>query len=187
MEAPRTLRSVRSWDETLAARDSDADVFEAMLLTVGEKDYDKATVQDVTTRARISSERFQRRFGSKEACFAEAYADAADRLCDDILEACWEADGWRQGFEAGLAELLRFVAEQPLLAKALLIEVKAARGQAWVKHQESVERFIDALDAARHEPGARPSATPMMAGFIVGAIEESLCVEMGDRRSAALR
>jgi AcrR family transcriptional regulator len=183
MEAPGTLREVRSWEEALAARDADVEIFEAMLLTVGEHGYEGATVQEVCSRARISADRLQRRFGGKEGCFAEAYADAADRLCSEVLTSCENAESWRDGFEAGLSTLLRFVAEQPLLAKALLIEVRAARGEAWVTHQNVVQRFVDALDSARHEPGARAAAAPMTAGFIVGAIEESLCIDIGAGRT----
>lgn len=184
MEGPSPLRAVRSWEEAVPDRGPDREVHEAMLLTVGERGYAKATVAEVAARARISENRFHRRFGSKEACFAAAYWEAADRLRDELLEACEGAEGWRRGFEAALAALLRFVAERPLLAQALLIEVKAARGEAWAKHQQVVERFTTALDGARREPGSRPSATPTTAGFMVGAIEESLCVEIAAGRAA---
>ena len=90
-----------------------------MLLSVGAKGYDKATVQEVLERSGISRDRFQRRFGGKEACFAQAYEMAADRVCAEVLEAGREAESWRAGFRAALAKLLRTVAEQPLLARAL--------------------------------------------------------------------
>jgi AcrR family transcriptional regulator len=157
-----------------------------MLLTVGARGYEKASVQEVAERAGISRDRFHRRFGGKDECFGQAYEAAAERLCDDLLEACRNAGSWRVGFRAALAELLRFVAEQPLLAKALLIEVRAARGQAWVKHQQVVERLTAAVDAARSEPGALPSASPMTAGFMVGAIEESISLEIGAGRTAGV-
>jgi AcrR family transcriptional regulator len=157
-----------------------------MLLTVGARGYEKASVQEVAERAGISRDRFHRRFGGKDECFGQAYEAAAERLCDDLLEACRSAGSWRVGFRAALAELLRFVAEQPLLAKALLIEVRAARGQAWVKHQQVVERLTAAVDAARSEPGALPSASPMTAGFMVGAIEESISLEIGAGRTAGV-
>ena len=70
------------------------------------------------------------------------------------------------------------------MAKALLIEVRAARGEAWTAHQRQVERLIAALDTARGEPGARPDASPMTAGFVVGAIEESLSIEVAAGRAA---
>lgn len=186
MSAPPTLRAVRSWDEAIPQRPSEEGTLEAMLLSVGSRGYDKATVQEVLERSGISRDRFQRRFGGKEACFAEAYEMAADRLCAEVLEAGRKAEGWRAGFRAALALLLRTVAEQPLLAKALLIEVRAARGQAWAKHQQMVERFARAVDSARHEPSARATTTALTAQFVVGAIEESLATEIGAGRAATV-
>lgn len=185
MDAPPTLRAVRSWDEeAVPQRASDEGALEAMLLSVGAHGYDKATVQEVLDRSGISRDRFQRRFGGKDACFAQAYEMAADRLCAEVLEAGREAESWRAGFRAALALLLRTVAEQPLLAKALLIEVRAARGQAWGKHQQLIERFARAVDSARHLPGARATATALTAQFVVGAVEEAIATEIGAGRAA---
>ncbi len=183
MEAPGPLRAVRSWEEVEPDRSADADVFEAMLLSAGEMGYAKTTVREVAERARITQDRFHRRFGSKEACFARAYEGAAEDLAKQVRDACAEAVSWREGFRAGLTELLRFVAEQPLLAKALLIEVRAARGGAWLAHQRQLEQVTAALDTAREEPGARPGASPMTAGFVAGAIEESLSIEIAGGRA----
>ena len=184
MEAPGPLRAVRSWEEVAPDRAGDGDVLEAMLLTAGEKGYAKTTVREVAERARISEDRFHRRLGSKEECFARAYAEAAEQLAAEVREAALAADSWRGAFRAGLAELLRFAAEQPLKSRALLIEVRAARGQAWVTHQEIVDRAIAALATAHDEPGARADASPMTAGFIAGAIEESLSIELAAGRAA---
>jgi AcrR family transcriptional regulator len=186
MEAPGPLRAVRSWQETLPDRSGDADVLEAMLLTVGEKGYAKATVREVCERARIPQDRFHRRFGSKEECFARAYGEAAERLGGQVLDACAGTGRWRDGFRAGLAELLRTIAEQPLLARALLLEVRGARGEAWTAHQHQVERLTAALDGAREEPGTRAGANPMTTGFVVGAIEESLAIEIAAGRAAGV-
>jgi AcrR family transcriptional regulator len=186
MDVPGPLRAVRSWEEALPDLDADAAVREATLLTVGERGYANTTVREVADRARITQERFHRRFGSKEACFAQAYEEAADRLAGELLEACQGAAGWREGFEAALARLLRFVVEEPLAARALLLEVRAARGQAWLKHQELTERLTVALDGARDEPGARPGATAVTTGFVAGAIEESLCIEIAAGRAEAV-
>jgi AcrR family transcriptional regulator len=158
-----------------------------MLLTVGALGYEKATVREVIERSGISSDQFHRRFGSKEECFGQAYEAAAERLCEDLLEAGRKAATWRLGFRAALAELLRFVAEQPLLARALLIEVRAARGHAWAVHQQVVERLMAAIDTARQQPGALPSISAMTASFMVGAIEESLALEIGAGRAGEVQ
>jgi len=186
VDAPPTLRAVRSWDEAIPARAADEGALEAMLLSVGSRGYEKASVQEVLERSGISRERFQRQFGGKEACFAQAYEMAADRLCADVLEAGRGAASWRGGFRGALAQLLRTVAEQPLLAKTLLIEVRAARGQAWAKHQQTIERFARAVDTARAEPGARITTTPLTSHFVVGAIEEAISVEIGAGRAATV-
>jgi len=187
MEAPGPLREVRSWGEAVPDRDVDAGLREAMLLTVGERGYAEATVREVAARVGVSEDRFQRRTGGKGACFARAYAEAAERVAADVLDACEGAEGWREGFRAGLAALLRTVAEQPLLARALLLEARVARGEAWLKHQEIVERLVAALDGAREQPGARAGASPMTAGFVAGAIEESLAIELAAGRGEAVQ
>ncbi len=186
MDAPPTLRAVRSWDEAIPARATDEGALEAMLLSVGSRGYDKASVQEVLERSGISRERFQRRFGGKEACFAQAYEMAAERLCAEVLEAGRCATSWRAGFRAALAHLLRTVAEQPLLAKALVIEVRAARGEAWARHQQTIERLARAVDTARGEPGARVTTTPLTAQFVVGAVEEAIAIEIGAGRAATV-
>lgn len=183
MEAPGQLRAVRSWEEVAPARSADADVLEAMLLTAGELGYTKATVREVAARARITQDQFHRRFGSKGECFAQAYAETTRRLEAQMRGAWRDAVGWREGFLAALAELLRFVAQQPITAKAVLLEVRSARGKAWEVHQQLVERLIAALETAREQPGARVGATRMTAGFVAGAIEESLCLELAAGRA----
>jgi AcrR family transcriptional regulator len=180
------LRAVRSWDEAIPERASDEGALEAMLLSVGGRGYDQATVQEVLDRSGISRERFRRRFGGKEGCFAQAYEMAVDRICAEVLEAAHGAESWRAGFRAGLARLLRTVAEQPLMAKALLVEVRAARGQAWAKHQQVIEQLAKAVDSARQEPGARPTAMSLTAQFVVGAVEEAICAEIGSGRTATV-
>lgn len=187
MEVSGPLRAVRSWEEVGPDPNADRDVLEAMLLTVGEMGYTGTTVREVAARARITENAFHRRFGNKEACFARAYEEAAEHLAGEVLAACRETTGWREGFRAGLTELLRFVAEQPLLAKALLLEVRTARGDAWAAHQRQVKRLIAALETARDEPGARPNSNPMTAGFVAGAIEESLNIEIAAGRAEGVQ
>ncbi len=157
-----------------------------MLLVVGALGYDAATVREVAERAGISRDQFHRRFGSKDECFGQAYEEAADRLVEALLEAGRRAASWRLGFRAALAELLRTVAEQPLLARALLLEVRAARGRAWEKHQQVVERLTAAIDSAREDADALPAVSGMTAGFMVGAIEESIVLEIGAGRASGV-
>lgn len=184
MDALGPLREVRTWEEALPATDAEPALRAAILATVGERGYARATTKELAERTGLGEDRFHRRFRGKEAAFAWAYGEAAERLYGDVLEACRAAADWRAGFEAALARLVRFVAAEPAVAKGLLVEVRAARGDAWAKHQELSERLIEILDSARHERGGRASATRTTAGFVLGAIEESLCIELAAGRGA---
>ncbi|HEX5761726.1 MAG TPA: TetR/AcrR family transcriptional regulator [Solirubrobacterales bacterium] len=184
MEALGPLREVRSWDQAVRRQDTEAALRAAIMATIGERGFAKATVKELAERTGLGGDRFHRRFHGKQAAFAWAYEEGAERLYGDLLDACQGAATWRAGFEAAVASLLGFVAAEPAVAKALLVEVRAARGDAWEKHQELTERLIDILDSARHEPGARPSATVTTSGFVLGAIEETLCIELAAGRGA---
>jgi AcrR family transcriptional regulator len=62
-----------------------------MLLTVGALGYEATTAQEVADRAGIGRDQFQRRFGSKEECFGQAYEEAAERLREELLEGAARA------------------------------------------------------------------------------------------------
>jgi AcrR family transcriptional regulator len=186
MDAGGPLREVESWKDAVSDTSTDRAICETMLLTTGELGYAQTTVREVARRAGITEERFHRRFGDKEACFVLAYRETAEELAAELVDASQGAADWRDGFRAALARLLRFLVEQPLVAKALLIEARAARGGAWAKHEELVERLVAAFEGAGREPTARPSATAATAGFVVGAIEETLRLEIATGRGAAI-
>ena len=169
-----TLRAVRIWPDEEAFDRVDRDLLEAMLQAVGERGYTGATVQHALNRSGVSRACFYRHFANKEDCFLRAYEMAAERLYEDAIAAARVWDSWGEGLRAGLAELLRFVAEQPLIAKALTIEVRTAGEAAWAKHEEVVQRFVSLLDRARSEPGVRHLAPAWTGRFVAGAIEESL-------------
>lgn len=124
--------------------------------------------------------------GGEDGGFAKAYDAATERLALRLTEACRSGADWRESFSAGLAELLRFVAERPAEARALVLEVRAARGRAWSKHQESIERLAAALETAREQPDGRTRSSPMTASFIVGAIEETIAVELAAGRAGEI-
>ena len=157
-----------------------------MLLSVGARGYEKASVQEVLERSGISRERFQRRFGGKEACFAQAYEMAADRLCAEVLEAARGAESWRAGFRAALARLLRTRGRA-----AAAGESAADRGAGGARPRLGQAPAGDrALRRGRRlrPPRARRARhrTALTAQFVVGAVEEAICAEIGAGRTATV-
>lgn len=146
-------------------------VLEAMLLVSGERGYEHISVQDVIERAGASRATFYKHFDDKEDCFVQAYRDAAEWLFRRLTGVAKRQPGWREGLRAGMAELLEFCANQPALARALLVEPHAAGGAALAEHDLLMERLSRAIDGARREIPSRQAPPPVTATFMVGAIE----------------
>ncbi|HEX5714328.1 MAG TPA: TetR/AcrR family transcriptional regulator [Solirubrobacterales bacterium] len=146
-------------------------LLEAMLLASGERGYEQISVQDVIEQAGASRATFYKHFEDKDDCFAQAYREAAGWLYARLTAVAQRQPGWREGLRAALAELLEFCANQPAMARALLVEVHAAAGAALAEHDVVMERLSHAIDGARREISSRQAPPPVTATFMVGAIE----------------
>jgi AcrR family transcriptional regulator len=143
---------------------------EVMLRTAGELGYHRTTVGDILERSGESRERFYGSFAGKEECFAIAYKRVAGDLTERMLAAGRGGEAWDDGLGLALEELLAFVAAEPLLASALIVEVRASTS-ASDAHDRMLGRLAAAVDRAREEPGARASVPPIAGALMVGAIE----------------
>jgi len=155
-------------------------LLEAMLLTSGEIGYEQVSVRNVIERAGTSRATFYKHFEDREDCFACAYSEASEWLYRRLLGVARREPTWRAGLRATLAELLEFCANQPALAKALLIEVHAAGKRPLAQRADLMERLSRALDSARREIPSRQAPPPITSGFIVGAIQSLLAAKLLD-------
>lgn len=148
---------------------------EGALHVVGELGYRGASVRAVLEYSGGHRKQFYEHFDSLEDCFEQAYAAWIERLGVSLLEAAVSAEGWTAGVQAALLRLFRFVAEQPQIARSLLLEVQVIGGAAMAVHEETLERLGAALDSVRAEiepDEAPPEATGI---FVVGGIEACIC------------
>ncbi len=155
-------------------------ILESMLVTSGELGYEQVAVRNVIERAQTSRATFYKHFTDREDCFSQAYEDAAGWLYRRLVGAARRQPGWREGLRAGLAELLEFCANQPALAKALVVEVHAAGEQSLAQRRDLMERLSRALDSARREIPTRQAPPPITSEFIVGAIDTLLGAKLLD-------
>jgi AcrR family transcriptional regulator len=151
-----------------------ARIMEAMLEVVGEDGYRNLSVRKVLDRQGGSRNQFYKHFSCAAACYEEAYAIEAERLCEAILRAGRGGDNWEAGLEAALEELARFALERPAVARSVLVEVHVAGGPTLWKRKEVFERLSRAIDSARRETVSRHSPPPMTATFIVHMLDAAL-------------
>jgi AcrR family transcriptional regulator len=145
-----------------------------VLLAAGELGYAQVTVAEVAGRAGTTVEEFENRFAGLRDCFERAYEEESRLVSDRILLAGARQPTWRSGLSAALVELGAYVSEEPLAAKALLVDVHVAGGGALTCRTERFERLSRALDSARRETESRHSPPPLTALFMVSTIEAAV-------------
>lgn len=147
----------------------------AMLRATAELGYRELSVQDVLDRAGVSRPTFYEHFENKEGCFLAAFDVAAARLRERLEAAAEEGETWRERLRPALAELLRFVVEEPDTAMTLIVDARAACPPALLRRDELLDRFASCLDTqvrAEAPAGEMPSA--IAAAGIVGGVEALL-------------
>lgn len=153
---------------------------ERMLLAtaelVAERGYQKTTIELIAKTARVALSTFYEQFTSKEDCFLAAFDVAAARLRLRLEAAAGEGETWRERLRPALAELLRFVVEEPDTAMTLIVDGRAACPPALLRRDEALDRFASCLDTqvrAELPDGEAPPSAIAAAG-IVGGIEALL-------------
>jgi len=164
----------------LRARPARDRLLEAMLVVSGELGYEQVAVRHVIERAKTSRATFYKHFDDREDCFVQAQRDSGEWLYRRLVGAGRRQPTWREGLRAALAELLEFCANQPAIAKALLVEAHAAGERAMAQRRDLMERLSRALDGARREIPSRQAPPPVTSSFIVGAIDSLVSAKLMD-------
>jgi AcrR family transcriptional regulator len=146
----------------------------AMIKTVTEIGYNTLTVQNVLTRAGISRPTFYEQFEDKEDCFLAALDASATRMRDRIRVAISRAGpGWREQLRSGIAELLRFIVEEPEEARTVIVEARASSPAGLLRRDELLDEYAGCIDALVREDLDEPPSAIAAAG-VVGGIESVL-------------
>lgn len=150
------------------------ELLRAVLVACGDRGFRGASLGDVLQRCGIAKAGFEAEFASVVECYTAAYERRGRQLCDEILAAGAAAPSWREGLRAALLALTDFLTNEPIVARALLVEVHLAGRPAQRIRQKMFERLSRAIDSARRETASRHSPPPLTALFMVNAIDFAL-------------
>lgn len=131
---------------------------------VAEKGYAAVTLSDIVREAKVSRRVFYANFESKEQCFLAAFEVVVDHLRELVGEAAAEVDaddgvdGWPQQAIAATRAVLRFLAEEPDLARLCLLESRGAGPAVNARFNQAVAELKPPLARGRAErpTGERP-------------------------------
>ena len=119
-------------------------IMNAIAELTAEQGYDSTKIGDIVRRAGVARKTLYDNFEGKEEVFLAAFDAAVDEVFRRVEESCAEAgDGWEEQVQAGLAAFLRYVAEEPALARMCMIEALSATPAATERYEKAVQRFVD--------------------------------------------
>jgi AcrR family transcriptional regulator/DNA-binding MarR family transcriptional regulator len=128
------------------------------------------TVARVIARAGVSRRLFYELFADIEDCFLATFDWAIDRARCVAVDAYIAERGWRKGIRAGLAALLRFFDEQPLLTQLCIVHA-AGGGPRVLEHRSRVmAELCEVVDRGRSEGTGNRVPGPVVAEGVVGAV-----------------
>lgn len=146
---PRPLPGQHQLSREFIAQHQRARIINALALEVSEKGYRAVTVADIVKRAGIARNTFYENFGSKEDCFLAAQQFAMSAALGRVVEAAGAIDSWPYRVEAGLDAFLRFVAEEPALARTCMVDALAAAPTSVRYYEESLQAFVSLFRLGR--------------------------------------
>jgi AcrR family transcriptional regulator len=139
-------------------------IMDAIAALTAEQGYDSTKIGDIVRRAGVARKTLYDNFEGKEEVFLAAFDAAVDEAIRRIEEDCAKVKGgWEEQVQAGLASFLRYVAEQPALARMCMIEALSATPAATERYEGAVQRFVELTKRAVPQKDQLP-----------GTIEETL-------------
>ena len=146
-----------------------ARILAAMFDVVGEAGAANVSVADVVLRSGVSRRTFYELFEDREECFLAAFEQALASVAKQVLPAYEAEHGWRKRIGAALYELLRFLDEEPLVGKLLIVESLSGSQKALARRGEVLAEITRAIDAGNREAKGRGPG-PLAAEAIVGGV-----------------
>lgn len=119
-------------------------IMDAIAELTAEQGYDATKIGDIVRRAGVARKTLYDNFEGKEEVFLSAFDTAVEESLARIEAECAEVEGgWEERVQAGLAAFLRYVAENPALARMCMIEALSATQTATEHYEVAMQRFVD--------------------------------------------
>jgi AcrR family transcriptional regulator len=143
----------------------------AVAVAIGELGYPDLTDEAIASRAGVTLEAFHRHFGDADAAFLAAYDAAIARLVTAVWTAFETERVWLRQIRAGLGAFLRFLADDPVAARLLIVDALAAP-VALDRRHAALQGFTVFMRPAASEAPRGLTVPDAVAEHVVGGIYE---------------
>lgn len=137
--------------------------------------YARLTVAQVIARARVSRKTFYDLFEDREDCFLAVFDQAVEQIEALVSESYARESNWRDGMRAGVLAMLRFMDDEPGLARICIVEALGAGPRVMKRRTEVLAELRAVVDEGRSGAGARVTRAPeeapeVTAEGVIGAV-----------------
>jgi AcrR family transcriptional regulator len=138
------------------------------------------SVESLCARAQVNSGHFDRCFADLEDCFLSLHDELMAELCERLTVAADAATNWHDRMWAAGWAAMRFIQENPVRARFLLVEVNGVGSGAQGRRDRIVQRCADLLDGGRGESRKRGPMSRCTAEIAAGAIYGTVLAKLQD-------
>jgi AcrR family transcriptional regulator len=149
-------------------------LFDAMIETVASRGYDRTTVGRVCASAGLQEAVFSEHFHDKRDCFLRAVEDLIVHTERTALECLSRDAPWWERVRAAIDGLLRALAENPLAARVVLVEMLAAGPEACERHRSMLALFTSLMEEGRGDCASPECLPEQTSEAIVGGVTSIL-------------
>ncbi len=146
-------------------------ILEATAALVSEHGVAGLTLAGVIERAKVSRRAFYERFPDRDSCLVAAFDLGVERLSERARPAYEGEQRWRDGIRAGLAEALRYMDDEPAMARLLVVHSLSGSAELLKRRADAQAKLWSIIDRGRAERTSRRSEPPpIVAEGVVGAM-----------------
>lgn len=145
---------------------------------IGSNGYAATSVEALCERARAGRSHFDRCFADLEDCFLSVHDEVTAEFCDRVMSAFAGPPRWHDRIWAAGWAAMRFLREDPVRARFLMIAVNGAGSSARAHRDRILQRCADMLDSGREELEVPRSVSRCTAEVAAGAIYGALLTKI---------
>jgi AcrR family transcriptional regulator/DNA-binding MarR family transcriptional regulator len=142
----------------------------AMCEVACERGAANVTVAHVVARSGVSRRTFYEIFEDRDDCYLAAFDTAVARASMPVLEAYDDDGKWVERIRASLLALLRFIDDEPLLGKLLIVDSLAAGPVLLERRSQILVHITAAVNEGSGEGKLSSDSPPLTAEGVVGAV-----------------
>ncbi len=136
---------------------------------IEEHGYVHSTVQQITSRARVSRRTFYQLFENREGCLMALLEDVIAAIEEELATSDLTGASWCERVRGGLEVILAFFDREPALARVCVVQALRGGPRVLKRREEILARLAAVVDEGRGESARAAECSPLTAEGLVGA------------------